>query len=81
MQIFILLYIEAGSFINEEEDGWEFVMLLVIHSALTVWNVRDLTYRYEKRKRRDGTATYHYIGYSSLYNFYCFPEKVRLRLR
>ncbi|KAN0075406.1 Acyl-CoA N-acyltransferase [Tylopilus felleus] len=62
MQIFILLYIEAGSFINEEEDGWEFVML------------------YEKRKRRDGTATYHYIGYSSLYNFYCFPEKVRLRL-
>lgn len=27
MQIFILLYIEAGSFINEEEDTWEFVLL------------------------------------------------------
>jgi len=62
MQIFILLYIEAGSYINEEEDGWEFVVL------------------FEKRKRRDGTATYHFVGYSSLYNFYCFPEKVRLRL-
>ncbi|KAF8558516.1 acyl-CoA N-acyltransferase [Imleria badia] len=60
MQIFILLYIEAGSYINEEEDGWEFVVL--------------------SRKRRDGTATYHFVGYSSLYNFYCFPEKVRLRL-
>ncbi|KAG6332244.1 hypothetical protein ID866_6845 [Astraeus odoratus] len=62
MQIFILLYIEAGSYINEEEEGWEFVVL------------------YEKRKRIDGTPVYHFVGYSSLYNFYCFPEKVRLRL-
>ncbi|KIO04034.1 hypothetical protein M404DRAFT_15569 [Pisolithus tinctorius Marx 270] len=62
MQIFILLYIEAGSYINEEEEGWEFVVL------------------YEKRKRANGTPTYHFVGYSSLYNFYCFPERVRLRL-
>ncbi|KAG8217275.1 acyl-CoA N-acyltransferase [Butyriboletus roseoflavus] len=62
MQIFILLYVEAGSYINEDEDGWEFVML------------------FEKRQRKDGIATYHFVGYSSLYNFYCFPEKVRLRL-
>ncbi|KAH7905080.1 acyl-CoA N-acyltransferase [Hygrophoropsis aurantiaca] len=68
MQLFILLYIEAGSYINEEEDGWEFVVL------------------YEKRKREasgddaECTVTYHFIGYSSLYNFYCFPEKVRMRL-
>ncbi|KAI5987564.1 acyl-CoA N-acyltransferase [Pisolithus albus] len=62
MQIFILLYIEAGSYINDEEEGWEFVVL------------------YEKRKRTDGTPTYHFVGYSSLYNFYCFPERVRLRL-
>ena len=27
MQLFILLYIEAGSYINEEEDSWEFVVL------------------------------------------------------
>ncbi|KIJ63313.1 hypothetical protein HYDPIDRAFT_29571 [Hydnomerulius pinastri MD-312] len=58
MQVYILLYIEAGSYIDEEEDGWEF----------------------EKRKRKDGTAIYHFIGYSSLFNFYCFPEKVRMRL-
>ncbi|KAG6868216.1 hypothetical protein C0993_006079 [Termitomyces sp. T159_Od127] len=64
MQVFILFYIEAGSYINEDEDSWEFVIL------------------YWKRKRR-GTpnmATYHFVGYSSLYPFYFFPEKTRMRL-
>ena len=39
--------------------------------------------RYEKRKRRTTpvTESYHFIGYSSLYPFYCFPDKVRFRLR
>ncbi|KAG2075896.1 histone acetyltransferase type B catalytic subunit [Suillus decipiens] len=62
MQIFILLYIEAGSYINEDDDAWHFFVL------------------YEKRKRQNGTKTYHFIGYSSVYKFYCFPEKHRLRL-
>ncbi|KAI0345086.1 histone acetyltransferase type B [Trametopsis cervina] len=64
MQLFILLYIEGGSYIQEEEETWEFVVL------------------YEKRTRRSdpNVVTYHFAGYSSLYPFYCFPEKVRLRL-
>ncbi|KAF9484919.1 histone acetyltransferase type B [Pholiota conissans] len=64
MQLFILLYIEGGSYINEEEDTWEFVVL------------------FEKRKRRDSshTTTYHFVGYSSLYPFYYYPERIRLRL-
>lgn len=39
--------------------------------------------RYEKRKRRDSahTTTYHFVGYSSLYPFYYYPERIRLRLR
>jgi len=37
--------------------------------------------RYEKRKRSGcDISTYHFIGYSSLYGFYHFPEKTRLRL-
>lgn len=38
---------------------------------------------YEKRRRRDAqrTATYHFMGYSTLYPFYHFPERVRMRLR
>ncbi|PPQ70918.1 hypothetical protein CVT24_009980 [Panaeolus cyanescens] len=64
MQLFILLYIEGGSYINEDEDTWEFVIL------------------FEKRKRADPSlgVSYHFVGYSSLYPFYHFPEKVRLRL-
>lgn len=64
MQLFILLYIEGGSYINEEEDSWEFVVL------------------FERRKRKDApsTPTYHFVGYSSLYPFYCYPERVRMRL-
>jgi histone acetyltransferase 1 len=27
MQLFILLYIEAGSYISEDEEQWEFVVL------------------------------------------------------
>ena len=27
MQLFILLYIEAGSYINDEEESWEFAVL------------------------------------------------------
>ncbi|KXN82637.1 Histone acetyltransferase type B catalytic subunit [Leucoagaricus sp. SymC.cos] len=63
MQLFILLYIEAGSYIVEDEDSWEFVVL------------------YERRKRPGSdVSTHHFVGYSSLYGFYHFPEKTRLRL-
>jgi histone acetyltransferase 1 len=64
MQLFILLYIEGGSYIQEDEDPWEFFVL------------------YEKRKCKDDPSmeTYHFVGYSSLYPFYCFPERVRMRL-
>lgn len=29
MQLFILLYIEGGSYVNETEEGWEFAVLCV----------------------------------------------------
>jgi len=29
MQLFILLYIEAGSYLQEDEDQWEFIVLCV----------------------------------------------------
>ena len=34
MQLFILLYIEAGSYLQEDEDQWEFVVLYVSLSSL-----------------------------------------------
>lgn len=30
MQTFILLYVEGGSYISEDEEEWEFVVLFVI---------------------------------------------------
>lgn len=81
MQLFILLYIEAGSYINDEEDQWEFVVLYVAFLFQRAHCAHGLPSRYEKRRRRHGDFTYHFVGYSSLYNFYHFPEKVRLRLR
>ena len=85
MQTFILLYIEAGSYINEAEDAWEFVVLCVFHPFLVLPHMvlgADRI-RYEKRKRLTTpvTESYHFVGYSSLHPFYCFPDKVRLRLR
>ncbi|KIY48309.1 histone acetyltransferase type B [Fistulina hepatica ATCC 64428] len=64
MQIFILFFIEGGSLIAEEENDWEFMVL------------------YEKRKRKSdpNISTYHFVGYTSLYSFFCYPERVRLRL-
>ncbi|EMD34394.1 hypothetical protein CERSUDRAFT_117259 [Gelatoporia subvermispora B] len=66
MQLFVLLYIEGASYIQEDEDAWEFAVL------------------YEKRtlKKPDGTSrvTYHFVGYSTLYPFYCFPDRVRVRI-
>jgi len=63
MQIFVLLYIEGGSYIDEDDDRWEFVTL------------------YEKRKTaKEGEFTYHFVGYTSLYAFFHWPDKTRLRL-
>jgi histone acetyltransferase 1 len=63
MQIFVLFFIEGGSYIDEEDDRWEFVTL------------------YEKRKSAiEGQYSYHFVGYTSLYEFFYWPDKTRLRL-
>lgn len=93
MQLFIILYIEGGSYIDED-NAWEFVCLYVLaFEALIPSHTTDLLSRYEKRRRpttkpdeasssedKPSEFTYHFVGYSSLYPFYCFPEKVRMRL-
>jgi histone acetyltransferase 1 len=37
---------------------------------------------YERRKRADSDVyTYHFVGYTSAYPFWCYPDSVRMRLR
>ncbi|BEI83453.1 hypothetical protein CcaverHIS002_0400570 [Cutaneotrichosporon cavernicola] len=62
MQVFLLLYIEGGSYIQEDEDAWEFFTL------------------FERRKRAAGGYTYHFVGYTSVYPFWHYPDQIRLRL-
>ncbi|WWC60146.1 histone acetyltransferase type B catalytic subunit [Kwoniella dejecticola CBS 10117] len=63
MQLFILLFIEGGSYVQEDEDSWEFITL------------------FERRKRPNSDIfTYHFVGYTSVYPFWCYPDQVRLRL-
>ena len=54
MQLFVLLYIEAGSFISEDEETWEFAVL----------------YEKRRRRSSPDVVTYHFVGYSTLYPFY-----------
>lgn len=64
MQIFVLLFIEGGSYIDEDDERWELVTL------------------FEKRKHatKKDKYTYHFVGYTSLYRFLHWPDKIRLRL-
>ncbi|KAG0146460.1 hypothetical protein CROQUDRAFT_62728 [Cronartium quercuum f. sp. fusiforme G11] len=67
MQIFILFFIEGGSYIEEDDHRWEFVVL----------------YERRKRKTDvDGQTpySYHFCGYVTLYSFYHYPSSTRLRL-
>lgn len=57
MQLFVLLFIEGASYIQEEEINWEFFTL------------------YEKVGER-----WHFMGYTSLYKFWCWPDSSRIRL-
>lgn len=53
MQIFILLYIEAGSYISEDDDAWHFFVLSVPHLYLSGY----ITTR--KQVRKTQTAKWH----------------------
>jgi len=67
MQILVLLYIEGGSYIEEDDDRWEFVVL----------------FERRKLKSADENTnpySYHFCGYVSLYSFYHYPSSIRLRL-
>ncbi|PWN45794.1 histone acetyltransferase type B [Ceraceosorus guamensis] len=64
MQIFTLLFIEGASYIQEEEPAWEFYTL------------------YERQASSLSATgyTWHFVGYTSLYNFWCYPDSSRVRL-
>lgn len=71
MQIFTLLFIEGASYIQEEENNWEFLLLYEVSSG---------DQDGEEVSNGDSKSKYHFVGYTSLYNFWFYPDRTRLRL-
>ncbi|WFC98345.1 histone acetyltransferase [Malassezia yamatoensis] len=61
LQIMTLFYIEGASYIQNDEEKWEFYTI------------------FERVSTSDGEA-FHFVGFTSLYRFWCWPGKTRLRL-
>jgi histone acetyltransferase 1 len=74
MQIFVLLYIEGGSYLEEEDPKWEFVVLYALKECMPDQLI-PFWHSYERRKE-----TYSFVGYTSLYRFFYYPDTTRLRL-
>jgi len=64
MQIFALFNIEGASYIHEDEDNWEFYV----------------TYETTPSSPGSSELRYHFVGYTALYRFWCFPDLYRIRL-
>ncbi len=63
MRIFTLFFIEAASYLDEDEPAWEFYLVFEREAVAG------------SKKGR-----YHYVGFTSLYQFWFYPEHHRVRL-
>ncbi|KAI9260837.1 acyl-CoA N-acyltransferase [Sporodiniella umbellata] len=61
MKIFILFFIEGGSFIEDDDEKWEIFTTF-------------------KKEKSTETTNYHFVGYSTVYPFYYWPENTRIRI-
>ncbi|CAG0915935.1 unnamed protein product [Notodromas monacha] len=62
LQTFVLLFIDGGSYIDTDDDKWQFFIL------------------YEKYKDETGVPRYAVAGYSTIYEYYAYPDKRRPRI-
>ena len=85
MQIFILLYIEGGSFVQVSFREAEALSMMYTDRVIPSQEDEDnweFVVLYERRKRPgSGIFSYHFVGYCSVFPFWCYPDSVRLRLR
>ena len=68
-QIFTLFFIEGASYLEEEEKNWEFFTIFERTNAPSTQQQSDQHH-----------ATWHFVGYTALYRFWCWPGKTRWRL-
>jgi len=65
LQMFLLFFIDASSYINSEDPLWE-VML--------VFERRRFLHESDEKRH------YSFVGYATLYKFFAFPDSTRLRV-
>ncbi|XP_067138521.1 histone acetyltransferase type B catalytic subunit [Centruroides vittatus] len=61
MQTFLLWFVDAASYIEVDDDKWDFFVI------------------YEK-KVIDGKPIYWFVGYTTVYRYYAYPNKTRPRI-
>ena len=94
IQPFLLFFVDAASYIDVDDDRWDYYLLYVYNQCVCVWYFKTLThtwfdycncvtvffFRFEKY-REAGTTIYAFAGYMTVYNYYAYPEKIRPRIR
>ncbi|RWS18177.1 histone acetyltransferase type B catalytic subunit-like protein, partial [Leptotrombidium deliense] len=70
MQTFLLWFIDAASYIDIEDDRWDFFLLYekVVSNGIP--------------NGQSGTSVigYHFVGYMTVYRYYAYPENTRPRI-
>lgn len=90
MQVFVLLFIEGATYIEEEDSRWEFLTLYVVFAfiarvcsdlgGLELILCGLVARRSYERRKSGSTYSYHFVGFTSFYSFFCWPDTKRLRL-
>jgi histone acetyltransferase 1 len=62
VQTFVLFFIDASSYINEEDNRWE------------------LFFIFERYRSDTDSIRYGFAGYTTVYPFYAYPDRTRLRI-
>ncbi|KAJ3364636.1 histone acetyltransferase 1 [Kappamyces sp. JEL0680] len=72
IQTFLLWFIEGATFLEDDDERWQFLVVWKRNTVPTVGFAEGwLTTRPE----------YEFVGYSSYYPFFHYPDKIRMRIR
>ncbi|CED84289.1 histone acetyltransferase type b catalytic subunit [Phaffia rhodozyma] len=89
MQILVPLYIEGGQYVEEDDDRWEFIISYEKRRRPTPTTSKKTAGLSSSdspkietidRSEKEEAWTYHFVGYTSLYPFFHYPDMIRLRL-
>ncbi|RWS08737.1 histone acetyltransferase type B catalytic subunit-like protein [Dinothrombium tinctorium] len=71
MQTFLLWFIDAASYIDVDDDKWDFFVIYEKNVANGIPNGKDHSNSY---------PVYHFVGYMTVYRYYAYPENTRPRI-